>query len=376
MKNKLSKIDIYDFLSMFFIIVGNYLIYSTLGKVVKIIICTLLIVTGSIMTLISVIKKYKNNEYTPKQIKIVTIIGITAMLVWHRPAEIYVSTLLALKYIKEDLRKMIKNIFFSSVLSYGIIVLMWLVGVTIGVIGYRGDILRYGIGFNHPNVALRFLVPIILSGAIMSKNNKVYLVISLIASALGFLVTNSRGGCLAIIIFCVLSLLPKSFKRKMCNMKAIPYMFLGGVIFSLIVALYLNNITFLNQALSARPEIWKVYIDNLEFFGQVYQVHQYPLDNVFLHTLYYGGVYGLIFFLIIYFVAFRNNDIKNNYNIVILFASVFVYGLVENYSNQGESFYLLLVMIQLLDYTKLKELDDDYKEEVKKKEVEFLEEQI
>ena len=117
-----------------------------------------------------------------------------AIPVWHRPAEIYVSTLIALRYINEDLRRMIKNIFFASVISYAIIVLMWGIGVTVGVISYRGDFLRHGIGFNNPNVAIRFLVPIIISGAIMCKNNILFLLLSLGASVTGFFVTNSRGG--------------------------------------------------------------------------------------------------------------------------------------------------------------------------------------
>ena len=76
-----------------------------------------------------------NKEYTKKQLVTVGLIALFAIPVWHRPAEIYVSTLLALRYINEDLRRMIKNIFFASVISYAVIVLMWAIGVTIGVSG-------------------------------------------------------------------------------------------------------------------------------------------------------------------------------------------------------------------------------------------------
>ena len=109
-------------------------------------------------------------------------------------------------------------------------------------------------------------------------------------------------------------------------------------------------------------------MDKLELFGQIEQIHAMPIDNVFLHMLYYGGIYGFVFYLVIYFVAFMKTDYKHNYNVFILFLTVFIYGLVENYSNQGESFYLLIVMIQLLDSSKLKELDDDYKKEIEIKE--------
>lgn len=377
MRNKEIKSAVYDFLSMFFIIVGNYLIYSTLAQMIKIVICTSFIVLGSIMTLIPVIKKFKNKEYTKKQLITVGLIALFAIPVWHRPAEIYVSTLLALRYVNEDLRRMIKNIFFASVISYAVIVLMWGIGVTIGVIAYRGDFLRHGIGFNHPNVAIRFLVPIIISGAIFCKNNRLFLFLSLAAAVCGFFVTNSRGGCLAIVIFCALSLLPRGAKKVFSNVKLVPILFLVFTIVSLVLVNYYNNNSILNELLSSRPYIWKVYMDNLKVIGQVYQVHDMPLDNVFLHTLYYGGVYGYVFYLIIYFVAFSKSGFKHNYNVFILFLTVFIYGLVENYSNQGESFYLLLVMIQLLDYKKLKELDDECEiEGVKEKEVEFIEEKI
>lgn len=377
MKNKGIKSGLYDFLSMFFIIVGNYLVYSTLSQMIKIIVCTSFVVLGSIMTLIPVINKAKNKEYTRRQLKIVGLIALLAIPVWHRPAEIYVSTLLALRYINEDLRRMIKNIFFASVISYAVIVLMWSIGVTVGVISYRGDFLRHGVGFNNPNVAIRFLVPIIISGAIMYKNNRLFLFLSLFVSVLGFFVTNSRGGCFVIIVFCILSLLSRKIKKSICNLKAIPYMYVVCFIASLGVALYLDTNTFMNDIFSLRPEIWKVYVDNFKFYGQVYQAHYYPVDNVFLHTLYYGGVYGTIFYLVLYFMAFSKSDYKHNYNITILFSIVFLYGMIENYSNQGESFYLLILMIQLLDYKKLKELDDEYKvEEVKEKEVEFVEETI
>lgn len=374
---KLSKKDIYDFLAMFFIVLGNYLLYSTLAETFRMVVCVLFVILGSVMTFISVVKKIKNKEYTKKQYLIVGAIALTAVLVWHRPAEIYVSTLLAMNYITQDLRKMIKNIFFACAISYAVVVLMWIIGITIGVIAYRGDFSRHGVGFNHPNVAVRFFVPIILSGAILCKNNRLFLFLSLFAAGLGFFVTNSRGGCLVIMIFCVLSMLPKVVKKSLSNIKMVPGLFVFFTIISFFIMSYFDESLVLNKILSGRPSIWRVYMNNLSFFGQIYQVHEMPIDNVFLHMLYYGGLYGFLFYLVLYFVAFKKTDCKRNCNIFILFLSVFIYGLVENYSNQGESFYLLILMIQLLDYKKIKELDDDYTLElVEEKSIEFIEETV
>ena len=120
-------------------------------------------------------------------------------------------------------------------------------------------------------------------------------------------------------------------------------------------------------------------MDNLKIYGQIKQIHSMPIDNVFLHTLYYGGIYGYVFYLVLYFVSFRKSDMKHNSNIFILFLTVFMYGLVENHSNQGESFVMILVFIQLLDSSKLKQLDELYKEEkieTKEKDLGLLEENL
>ena len=44
---------------------------------------------------------------------------------------------------------------------------------------------------------------------------------------------------------------------------------------------------------------------------------------------------------------------------------MFLYGFVENCTSLGESFIIVMVMVQLFDKKKLNELNEDYNEEVK-----------
>lgn len=375
MKNKISKEDLLSFIGVFLITIGDYFCYSWIDIPYRHIIGVPFIVAGSIVFLIDIYKNIKNKLYTKKQLKIIGVLLVLGALVWHRINVFYTTIVMALYFVNKDLKKMFKYLFISMAIGMGLIIFLNIINVIPDFISYRKvdgvKHYRYSLGFRNPNVLYRFYIAFIMCGAIVTKNNRLYLMLSLIAGMILYLITDSRMGLVILLLFIALCMLPKKIRKKTSFNRLVPYAFIGGIIISIAVALLFYK-GVVNDVLSFRPEIWKLYLGELGFFGRfgrikgayiendIEVIKGIPLDNLYLHTLCYGGIYGCIFYIVLFFVAFHKVKEKNNYNMFMIFFISLAYGFIENFSGQNEGLMLLVLLIMLLDKNKMKELNDDY----------------
>ena len=372
MKNKLLNIlkleekEWLSFLGVFLITLGNYFYVSWMNKIFRTVLAAVIVITGIVFLSFDIIKNLKEKKYTKKQLKTIGILVGAGVLVWHAISVYYTVIVMVMHFLDKDFRKLFKYIFISSVFSFGLLVLLNIIGLIPGYVMHRGILKRYSLGFKHPNILFRMYITILISGAIMYKNDKYFLIGSLIIGMLLFLLTNSRAGVVVLLIFYLLSILPKNIKRKFAFNKCIPYLFVFGILVSTLTGLIFGDGEVLNGVGSGRPGIWYTYLQNISVIGRFNRVNNLPLDNLYLHILAYGGIIGVIFYIWLYFVSFSKKVNKGNYNVFIIFAITLVYGYAESMSLQSESYFLILLIMQLMDCKKLEELDDDYIERTEK----------
>lgn len=365
MKNKFSKKEIISFIGVLLITLGDYFNCSWIDKPYRNIIGFSMILVGTIILMIDVIKNIYNKKYDKKQITIMMILVLLGALSWNRMTVFYTSIVMVMHFLDKDLKQMIKYLFISSVAGLLLIIFLNVIGVIPQFVMHRyngeEDIVRYGLGFRQPNVIYRFYVAMVMQGLISLRNNKWFMAIAILGGIVLFLFTNSRTGIVMLFLLIVLSLAPKLIRNKVSlGNKYIPYMFLAMTVISIITLIFMNDNYQINHLLSGRPSIWKLYFDNISFFGKSGRIDGLPLDNLFLYIMYCGGVYGFIFYSVLYFVSFKNARSDSSYYLFVIFFITFIYGFTENFTSQNESLSLIILLIQLFDKDKLKEIDDDY----------------
>ena len=371
MKNKimsLSKQEWLTFLGVFLITIGDYFCYSWIDVPYRHIFGVPIVVAGTIILLIDVIKNIKEKVYTPKQLKTMGIIILVGALVWHRIQVFYTAIVIALHFVNKDLKFLFKSLFISMLFGMTLIMFLNLINVIPGRVLTRvkdGEVFyRYCLGFRQPNVLYRYYIAMVMCGAITLKNNKWFIIIAFILGLVLYKVTYSRMGLVMLFLLIFVCILPKTFRKKVAFNKLIPYMFIGGLIVSIIVAIAFHNNETLNDWLSTRPMIWYEYLKDVGLLGRFRRIQEdMPLDNIYLHILSYGGIYGIIAYIALFFVAFNKFDLKNGYNTFMIFFISLAYGFIENFSAQNENMLLILLIVMLLDKNKLAEIEDDYEYE-------------
>lgn len=371
MKNRivgLSKQEWLTFLGVFLITIGDYFCYSWIDVPYRHILGVPVVVTGTVILLIDVIKNIKEKVYTPKQLKTMGIIILVGALVWHRIQVFYTAIVIALHFVNKDLKFLFKSLFISMLFGMALIMFLNLINVIPDRVLTRvkdGEVFyRYCLGFRQPNVLYRYYIAMVMCGAIALKNNRWFLIIAFILGLGLYKVTYSRMGLVMLFLLIFVCILPKAFRKKAAFNKLIPCMFIGGLIVSIIVAIAFHNNETLNDWLSTRPMIWYEYLKDVGLLGRFRRIQEdMPLDNIYLHILSYGGVYGVIAYIALFFVAFNKFDLKNGYNTFMIFFISLAYGFIENFSAQNENMLLILLIVMLLDKNKLAEIEDDYEYE-------------
>ena len=377
MKNrlkKLSKQDWFSFIGIFLVTIGNYFCSSWIDMPLRNVIGVSVITIGSILLFTDVINNFKNKIYTKKQLKIICVITILCSLVFHRLDVYFVSLIIAMSFLNKNLKFMFKCLFFSMLIGILIIVFLNLLNIIPDFISYReveGVIThRYSLGFRNPNVLFRLYMSMTLCGVIAFDKNKIYMFITFLLGLLMYRLTDSRMGLVMLFLVFMIGLLPIKFLKKISFNKAFPYLFIFGLLISIATALLFEK-GIINNILSYRPEFWKVYIEDLEFFGRFKRITAehiengvkmdviMPLDNLYLHILCYGGIYGFMVYSVLFFAAFKNAKTKENYHLFIIFLITFIYGYIEDFSNQNESMFVILLIMMLLDKNKMEELKED-----------------
>lgn len=361
---KMTNEEKFSIIGVFLTVLGCYFGYSGLDGNIGIIISAIISAIGAIILLIQDIKYYKQGLYTDKQKKIFLILSLLGLVVFYRADVYYVSLIVVANFINKDLKKLMYIIFYSSLVSLGLILLLCLFKVTTNISGSKEffglRIKTNSFGFCNPNVLYRFFGGIVLTGLFIFKDNIIYVLSSLLLGIGLFFLTGSRAGIVCLFVLTLLCLMPRKVKEKVYNVKALPYIFLFFVIVSILCALLLNE-GVANKLGSNRFSLWYDYFREVSLISHLKKLPQGPLDNAFINILYYGGIYGLILYCFIYFLAFMKSN-KKRPLIFIIFLATFVYGFFENFSAYGESRLFIVLLVMLLNEDKL----DDFEKKLPK----------
>lgn len=205
---------------------------------------------------------------------------------------------------------------------------------------------RNSLGFSHPNTAFLYFFYIILGYYYISKNTKLFFIVTIISSFIVYKMTLCRTGFICIIIF-LLSVLILS---KLKKMRIIRYLFPILFIFTLILAYKFGDYnSFLNQLSSNRLYLWKYYISNHLVFNISGNklVPSYIIDNLYLNIILSFGIVGLILYVIMYYFSGRN--VEKNIKLSIIFNIVLIYGIFETHTiNSGINFLITIQILYLI----------------------------
>ena len=195
------------------------------------------------------------------------------------------------------------------------------------------EVYRHALGFNHPNTAMSLLLPIfsVLYYLYYPKYKKIVIGIILVVGKIIFDLTFSRTTFLLIILFIILILIKDKYIKKL------KFLFLTEGFFIVFLAFYLPfyfRDTILNKLFSGRLWLFHYYLTNhkITLFGSnkiIEFYKKYPLDNVYLKTLFENGIVGLGLLIILIFltmyILFKNRD----YKAVRIFSIILIFGFME-----------------------------------------------
>lgn len=260
------------------------------------------------------------------------------------------------KFIKNN--KRLKFLLFFSVFFYLLTLLLNKFGYLEinnlkSVIRYFEDfkVFRHTLGFVHPNMAMSLLLPIFfLLYYLYYDKAKILISISIfLIGKIVFNYTYSRTTFLLILLFIFLILVNDKYIEKLKRI----FLLEGGIIifFTFFLPYYFRN-TFLNKLFSGRLILFYNYLtkSQMTLFGnkeiiEYYKI--YPLDNIYLRTLFENGIIGFILLNILIFyvmkILFRNKD----YKAVKIFSIVLTFGFMES---TALFYYFNIIYFIISDY--------------------------
>lgn len=332
----MKKINICYFCIIFILILNNY-INRIFGKILEINVLKNIEILNIVLFLIftGILFILKNN-FSKSDIKIIFLLLIFTIFL----KKFYLSFFIIVisNFINKKIR--LKQLFFILCFFYILVLFLNSLGVLDfnnvrnGIRKFENfEVYRYALGFSHPNAAMSLLLPIFsLLYYLYSKYKKIVIGIILIVGKIIFNLTFSRTTFLLIILFVVLILIKDKYIKKL------KFLFLTEGFFIVFLMYYLPfyfRDTVLNKLFSGRLWLFHYYLTNhkITLFGysKIKEFYKsYPLDNVYLVTLFENGIFGFILLIIlifiIMFILFKNRD----YKAVRIFSIILIFGFMES----------------------------------------------
>lgn len=248
--------------------------------------------------------------------------------------------------------KLMKCIFITRLISFVIVVTLSIIGIIDNDVYTKIDekgieILRYSLGFSHPNITfLNFFILVTLYVYLKNKNIKLvnYLVIIISAIVL-YKITYSRTGLISIFIVIFFSVLFNriSFDKNKIFKNIIIFIPSIAGVGSLCISYFYNSsnkvMSFINEILTGRLELGHRFLMNykINLFGQEI-IESSNLDGAYLRIdngyisliLVYGLISFLLFLCIQTLLLKRLFNEKRYYDILLIVVFL-IYGISENY---------------------------------------------
>lgn len=261
----------------------------------------------------------------------------------------FLMLILAFKNVK--FQKCVKTDMICRIISTGIIILLNYYNIIPDVNAIRGEMIRYSLGFSHPNGFASNLMMIYIDLIYIEyvKNNKmtkekfiINTMISIILIGTMYYISNTRLTIIMIIIINLLyniicinpQILDKRFIKKIvCNI------FFINSIFTLLATILYNNQTnigiYINKASSSRIYYILTYYKKFgisilgnNFIG--FATRSMTLDNAFAHVLLRYGILMFSFILLSFNKIFKYLYEEKKYLMISILLVFCISGLFEN----------------------------------------------
>lgn len=350
----MKKINICYFCIIFILILTNYInkifekrLDINILKDIKLFNIFLLL----IFTIILFILK---NNFLKSDIKIIFLLLIFTIFL----KKFYLSFFIIIISNFINKKTKLKNLFYVLCFSYILVLFL----NSLGLLDFNNardgirkfedfEVYRHALGFSHPNTAMSLLLPIfsVLYYLYYPKYKKIVIGIILVAGKIIFDLTFSRTTFLLIILFVILILIKDKYIKKL------KFLFLIEGFFIVFLTFYLPfyfRDTVLNKLFSGRLWLFHYYLTNhkITLFGndEIKEFYKsYPLDNVYLKTLFENGIIGfsllIVLIFIVMYILFKNRD----YKAVRIFSIILIFGFMEG---TALFYYFNIIYFIISDY--------------------------
>lgn len=319
-----------------------------------------------LVSMILVFLKLQNKQVLKKDIKVILLLIIFSIFL----KKLYLCFFIVIisSFINKQIR--LKCTFFIFTFFYVFILILNNLGcLEFNNIDYgrrifgENEIIRYALGFAHPNTAMSLLIPIfsLLYYLYYPKYKKIVLGIILIVGKIIFDLTFSRTTFLLIILFVILILIKDKYIKKLKILFLIEGFFITFITFYLPPRYNQSDILLkINGLVSGRFWFFNQYFirEKISFFGNSGMEKIYlslPLDNMYLRILYENGIVGLSILVFLIFITmyilFKNQD----YKAVRIFSIILIFGFMES---MGYYYYYCIIYFIISDYIFRKEKNE------------------
>lgn len=284
------------------------------------------------LTIIDIVNKKIQKE----DIKQIIILGAISIMfvVFYQDVNFLISYVFSLMCLKKSEKSFVKAFFYSSLILYLSVIIMYLLGILEpnNMIRYVNGIVvtRFSLGFPHPNNVFLFLLPIVMSGYYLWSKNKIFYVVSFIIIWILYKLSLCRTGFYILIILLIMGLFKHIFEKQWF-IKSVKFMMIIFAILSIYIASKFGNniVNNVSSLFSGRPYYWKYFLDNnllFTFWGENAKLGKY-IDNFYIFLLAEYGIIGFTTYTYIYYKSVKYME-KNYTEILIIFIFL-LYGLTE-----------------------------------------------
>lgn len=279
----------------------------------------------------------------------VMLIMIVSFIIFflYKEDNIFLYSLLGLLLINDDNKDIVKTIFVSLVIIFSITILLGSLNILPMDEVYRtinGESqVRISLGFPNANAAFAYFIPIVLSGIYLFKNNKIFIILSLIVSIIIYNFTVCRTGFYLIILILIFSIVTKKY-----NINFNKNYFLICFILSILIAILFGQTkyNYVNELFSYRPWYGFQFLKEGIFSWGLGINNKLILDNLYFKLLANYSIIGILLYLYIYKMG---KEICNN-DKYILFAMFFfnIYNIFE--AMTIGNFVLIIFLKEIFKY--------------------------
>lgn len=260
--------------------------------------------------------------------------------------------LLAILFLYDDDKQMIKYFLVSSVLMFCLTLSLSSFGILES--SYRGrefsDTIRTDLGFGHPNRVFLYILPIVFSYYYLYGNKKNFKIITLLISCIMYYFTDSRTGFYLIIFFLLYTSI-KNVKLDNLIKRITPFLLPFTTVLTLILTNIYNNggLRELSYVLSGRLYYINYYIQNnslVSFFGNN-SAGNNLIDNF---PIYLMIEMGSIIYIVYCYIFYKGTKLIKDQKIINIIFCFLVYGLFERFVfTAGINFTIIILFKAILN---------------------------